>query len=124
MHDISKLYLDEFDGFVEADSNKTWAAYGTPEYIKQIKENKGIQLHWERNTHHPEYWQIEPTTGCHLADGHLHMPFLDILEMVIDWKSAAETYGTDFQESINYSIERFKFNEKQEWLIRLIAKDL
>lgn len=124
MHDISKLYADEFDGFVEADNNKTWAKYGTLEYLKQIKKNKGIQLHLERNTHHPEYWQKEPTTGCYLPDGHKEMPFLDILEMVIDWKSAAETYGTDFQESIEYSIDRFKFDEKQAWLIRMIAKDL
>lgn len=124
MHDLSKLFTDEFEGFVEADSQTVWAKYGTPEYIEQVKKNKGIQLHWQRNTHHPEYWQIESTTGCHLPDGHKDMPFLDILEMVIDWKSAAETYKTDFQESIEYSIKRFNFDEKQAWLIRLIAKDL
>jgi hypothetical protein len=52
------------------------------------------------------------------------MTFLDIIEMVIDWKSACETYGTDFPESVEKSIERFKPDEKREWLIRLIAVEI
>lgn len=114
MHDISKFYLDEFDGFVEADAKNTWSAYGTPEYVKQVNENVGIQLHWKRNTHHPEYHK----------NGVNDMSFLDILEMVIDWKSAAETYNTNFSESIEYSIKRFNFDEKQSWLVRIIADSL
>lgn len=124
MHDLSKFTEIEFDGFVEADEMSLYKEYGSSDYHKKLKENKGIKRHIENNTHHPEYWQIEPTTGVFLPDGHHHMPFLDMLEMVIDWKSASETYGNDFLKSIDYSLERFKFTPQQEWLIRLIAQSL
>ena len=52
------------------------------------------------------------------------MSFLDIVEMVIDWKSASETYGNDFMESIDYSIDRFNADDKQAWLIKMIAEEI
>lgn len=113
-HDRSKWLDDEFDGFAELDSVEAFKKFGTPEYKGLIENNAGIKLHYERNTHHPE----------HFTDGINGMSFLDIVEMVVDWKSACETYGNDFLKSLDYSIKRFGCDEKQEWLIRLIARDL
>lgn len=114
VHDVSKFQEDEFDGFVEADAMSLYKEYGSSDYHKKLKENKGIALHLSRNTHHPEFY----------PNGISDMTFLDIVEMVIDWKSASETYGNDFMGSIDYSIKRFGADEKQAWLIRQIAKDL
>lgn len=123
IHDVSKFQEDEFDGFVEADEMQLYKEYGSSDYHKKLKENKGIALHLKRNTHHPEYYEddAEGVTGLNGID---KMSFLDIVEMVIDWKSASETYGSDFMASIDYSFERFKCSEQQKWLIKMIAKDL
>jgi hypothetical protein len=49
---------------------------------------------------------------------------MDVLEMVIDWKSACETYNTSFAESLEISVKRFKPNANTEYMIRMIAADL
>ena len=123
LHDISKFQEDEFDGFAELDSKEVFKKYGTDEYGVIIKENKGINLHYSRNSHHPEHFitGAEGFTGFSEIE---HMSFLDILEMVIDWKSACETYGTSFEESLEFSIKRFRPSEKTEHMIRMIASDL
>ena len=123
VHDLSKLQEDEYAGFAELDSEEVFKLYGTDEYKKKIAENVGIKLHYQRNTHHPEHFEdgSQGFTGFNAVES---MTFLDILEMVIDWKSACETYGSDFNESIDYSIKRFNCTSQQEWIIKLIAKDL
>ena len=123
IHDVSKFQEDEFDGFVEADEMSLYKEYGSSDYHKKLKENKGIALHLSRNSHHPEFYE-DGATGFTGIRGINLMSFLDIVEMVIDWKSASETYGTDFIKSIDYSIERFGAEPKIEWLIREIAKEL
>ncbi len=123
IHDISKFQEDEFDGFVEADEMQLYKEYGSSDYHKKLKENKGIALHLKRNSHHPEFYE-DGSEGITHLNGIAKMSFLDIVEMVIDWKSASETYGNDFMASIEYSLERFKCTEEQKWLIKLIAKDL
>lgn len=126
MHDVSKFQQDEFDGFAELDSEEVFKLYGTPEYKARIAENKGIKLHWERNSHHPEYFGERGTDT--VLGGTLSsidfMSFVDVLEMVIDWKSACETYGTSFADSLEISVKRFKPNSNTEYMIRMIASDL
>ena len=126
LHDISKFKEDEYKGFLELDSEEVSKLYDTDqeEYKKRIANNVGIELHYSRNSHHPEHYNYEPTTGSYLGEWYKYMSFLAVIEMVIDWKSACETYGSDFGESVEKSIKRFEPDEKMEWLIRLIAKDL
>lgn len=125
LHDLSKYNQDEFGGFAELDSKEVFRLYETnpEEYRKKIAENEGIRLHYERNSHHPEHYKdgAEGITHIQAID---KMSFLDIVEMVIDWKSACETYGTDFDEAVEKSIKRFQPSQKLEWLIRLIANDV
>jgi hypothetical protein len=113
LHDISKLQDKEFDGFVELDVERENWELGSKEYENISKTNKAIALHHSRNAHHPEYHK-------ELED----MSLLDLVEMVIDWKSAAETYSNDSQKSLEYGLSKHKWSEKHEWLIRLIAKEL
>lgn len=124
MHDVSKFQQDEFDGFAELDSEEVFKLYGTDEYKRSIADNKGIKLHYDRNSHHPEHFAGHEQSVGGAFGGIDFMSFIDLVEMVIDWKSACETYGTDFAQSIEISIERFKPASYTEYMIRMIAADL
>lgn len=114
-HDLSKLNKDEFTGFVEVNQIARTHPYPSPEYTKSLKNNKTIELHFSRNSHHPEFY----------PNGIEDMSFCDILEMVIDWKAASETYGnTDMETVLLTQQERFDLKEKHIWLIRLILEEL
>jgi hypothetical protein len=126
MHDVSKYIQDEFDGFSELDSEEVFKLHGTDmeEYKKRLSENKGISLHYLRNSHHPEHFVDAEHSSAYAFGGIDFMKFTDLLEMVIDWKSACETYGTDFEESFEKSIKRFMPSSYTEYMIRMIASDL
>lgn len=114
-HDLSKLSKDEFAGFVEVNRIARLYPYGSPEYKNSLEGNKAIDLHFSRNSHHPEYHK----------DGINDMTLLDVIEMVIDWQSASETYDKiSFQEALPKHIERFNIDEKYLWLINLIHDEL
>lgn len=123
LHDLSKFLEDEFDGFQKADEAGLYTKFGTGEYKKLIAENEGIRLHYQRNTHHPEHYKDGSEGISHVFEVE-KMSFLDIVEMVIDWKSASETYGKNFMEGLDYSLERFRCDEKCRWLIKMIANEI
>jgi len=126
MHDVSKFTEDEYNGFQELDSEEVFKLFTTDqqEYQKRISENSGIRLHYLRNSHHPEHFIADEHGTAYAFGGIDFMSFTDILEMVIDWKSACETYGTDFNESLEKSIKRFMPSNETEHIIRMIASDL
>ncbi len=124
MHDVSKFQQDEFDGFSELDSAEVFKLYGTDEYKKRISENKGIKLHYQRNSHHPEHFEADEANYGFSFSSMDMMTFTDLLEMVIDWKSACETYGTNFEESLEISMRRFLPSSHTEYMVRMIASDL
>ena len=124
MHDVSKFQQDEFDGFAELDSEEVFKLYGTDEYQKRISENMGIRLHYLRNSHHPEHFYADEANFGFSFSSMDVMKFTDILEMVIDWKSACETYGTSFEESLEISMKRFLPSKYTEYMVRMIAADL
>jgi hypothetical protein len=114
VHDLSKLQLDEFSGFVEIQQIARQHKLDSPEYKASIN-HQAVQLHLARNPHHPEYHD----------DGIYDMSLLDLIEMVTDWKAAGETYGkTSLEESLPIQKERFKMTDEQYRLIQLIAEDL
>lgn len=124
MHDISKYMQDEFDGFAELDSAEVFKLYGTDEYKKKIAENTGIKLHYQRNSHHPEHFYADEANFGFAFSSMDVMTFTDLLEMVIDWKSACETYGTSFEDSLEISMKRFLPSLHTEYMVRMIASDL
>ena len=118
LHDQSKLRADEAAGLLEINRECQKHDYGTPEYREVLKRHTQpggcIQLHNERNSHHPEHWP-DPQ----------YMGFLDIIEMVCDWFSASQTYGTSqgFAHAMERQRKRFAttFTREQWWLIEQVA---
>ena len=114
-HDLSKLSKDEFAGFVEVNQIARLHPYGSPEYKASLAGNKTIDLHFSRNSHHPEYW----------PSGVDDMGLLDLIEMATDWKAASLTYGqTSLQDSLAIQQKRFNLDDKMMWLISLIIEEL
>lgn len=84
-HDISKLNNDEFYGMAMfADDTKSLK--DPKEKVSDEKEIY-VNLHRDRNRHHPEYWDD--------ADD---MKLIDILELCCDWCARSEQFGTDVIE--------------------------
>ena len=110
-HDLSKLQLDEFGGFVRISAAARIYPYGSPELKAVIGVEKCVELHQRRNPHHPE----------HHADV-TAMGFLDIIEMVVDWWAASKVYGkTPLEESLEDLQERYSFTDEQWWLVQQVV---
>lgn len=115
VHDSSKFSDDEFIGFVHINQIAREHEYGSPEYMKSIKETNTVALHYSRNPHHPE----------HHPNGIDDMSLFDIIEMVADWKAASETYGqTSLEDALATHTERFGLRDEHLYLIRLIINAL
>ena len=112
-HDLSKLSKDEFAGFVELNQARGKAEYGSPEYLALVQNNKTVDLHISRNSHHPGYH----------SDGIEGMSFLDLIEWVIDIK-AGEVYGTSAIEVFEKKRDKLGLDDKMMWLISLIIEEL
>jgi hypothetical protein len=114
-HDLSKLFLDEFEGFVRINRAAREYPYGSEGYRASMDAEKGeegcITRHYSRNPHHPEFHSSIEEMG-----------FIDIIEMVVDWKAASATYGKmTLRESIPHHRERFEFTPGQWWLIESVV---
>lgn len=113
LHDMSKLQLDELEGFVQINQVLRDYAFGSPEYKESLKANNAVGLHLSRNSHHPEY---------HAGDVEV-MGFIDFVEMVIDWKAASKTYNdTPWQDAIEKQRERFNLTDCQLAVIALMTE--
>lgn len=115
LHDLSKLQEDEIDGFIRINKAAREHPYGSEEYQRSADSEKQpggcIHAHFSRNSHHPEYHEHDQCMG-----------FLDIIEMVCDWKAAADGYGTmTLRESLPIHEKRFNFHEGQWWLIQQVV---
>lgn len=112
VHDASKLRTDEVEGFCRINKAARDHPYGSDEYNESMRREKPtIELHFSRNTHHPEYHDYDQAMG-----------FLDIIEMVCDWHSASVTYGNNtLRESLDIHEKRFHFTKEQWWLIMQVV---
>ena len=80
-HDNSKFEEPELTIFAENTHKLGVTTYGTEEYKKLLEEVKpAIQNHYSKNRHHPEHW----------PNGIEDMTFIDLIEMLADWKAATE----------------------------------
>lgn len=112
LHDMSKLGLDELEGFIEVNRIARQYPFGSTEYKDSLKDNKAIELHFSRNSHHPEYYK---------EGGVNAMNFMDFIEMVVDWVAANRTYGTtEWEDVIKVQKERFNLTNCQLALIGFI----
>lgn len=132
-HDTSKLMADEFGAFSRINSAARQFPYGSDEYRAGLAQEKPtINLHYSRNSHHPEYGKLAgeaaeaarglPDDATYWAAREAsRMTFLDIIEMVCDWRGAYLSYGSQGTWADNMVRQRERygtwFTEGQWWLI-------
>lgn len=93
IHDASKFKGIEWESIVPGQSSENVTD-------KKLKLKLAISNHNLTNSHHPEYWG-----GVH------RMPRVCVAEMVCDWKSRSEEFGTSLRDWIDeVATKRWKFN--------------
>lgn len=102
IHDMSKLELDELEGFCLLDIKRQHQKeeYGSKNYEEGIKNIDAVKLHQSRNSHHPEYW----------ANGVKDMSFSDLVEMLCDWEIARQNRDTQENIEKTWMIRQQRFN--------------
>ncbi len=116
-HDLSKMADDEFAGFSRMNAAARINKFGSPEYSEAMQRERGtIDLHFSRNSHHGEW----PT----YAEGRA-LTFLDIIEMVCDWRGAQQGYSDPrpWSESVklNLAAKGKYLSPEQLWLAQQVA---
>lgn len=98
-HDQSKLSSPEVELFTEFTPQLAGMKYGSPEYNEaKAKMGPALDHHYAHNSHHPEFWK----------DGINDMSLLDVLELLVDWKSSSERHHTgNLRKSIEINANRF-----------------
>ena len=149
-HDSSKLRSPEkelFDEFTPKLKNST---YGSDEYKEFLKSMKvALDHHYKMNSHHPEHYKIwrcdicsyqmneedampDRCPRCNLAESELThvsgiygMSLLDILEMLIDWKSATLRHEDgNILKSIEINQKRFGYSNELKTILLNTVKEL
>ncbi len=114
-HDRSKLDELEkpiFDQFVPRLHG---VKYGSPQYRETLREMApALAHHYEANCHHPEHFL------CGIND----MSLIDIIEMLCDWKAAANRGNGSLLESIEINVKRFNIGEQLANILFTTASQL
>jgi hypothetical protein len=96
VHDTSKFYGIEFENLSHSVSSNT------KEENAKLKLRIAVQHHCATNSHHPEFW-----------DGIKNMPRIAIGELVADWKSRSEEFGTNLRDWIDgEAAKRWEFTKE------------
>lgn len=101
-HDASKLIEPEKSVFDKVTPLLKSLTYGSEEYQASL-DSMGTALthHYESNRHHPEHYE----------QGINDMTLIDIMEMLCDWKAAAERHEDgDILESLHINSARFNID--------------
>ena len=103
-HDQTKLSTPEAEIFEEFTPKLRGVTYGSDEYKKYLKEmNVALEHHYANNPHHPE----------HYPNGVNDMNLLDLLEMLVDWKSSSMRHNDgNILKSIEINTKRFKMSKQ------------
>lgn len=120
-HDDSKMTLDEFAGFTRINAAAREHPFGSEEYREGLRREKPvIDLHYSRNSHHPEFHGTDAQPKG--------MGWLDIVEMVCDWRGAYLAYGSQgsWQDNMEKQKQRYagSLSAEQWWLVDQVARFL
>lgn len=98
-HDASKLEEPELKYFAEWTDRLATCSYGSETYKEFLRNLKpALDHHYSVNNHHPQ----------HFKNSIEDMNIVDLVEMLIDWKSASlRTQDGDLKKSIEYNVKRF-----------------
>jgi len=104
IHDYTKYYPDEAEGFIRTILKLRTTSYGTPEYQLLLDELKpNLIIHYKRWKHHPEHYGDKGIRG---------MSLLDLVEMWCDWESSVKKHADgNLHKSIRVNKDRFKFSD-------------
>lgn len=114
-HDNSKIeYLPEFNLYKDVVYKLNGLEHGTKEHTEAKKQlDQGFEIHCINNRHHPEHFNSEGICG---------MNIYDIIEMILDWCSAAVCRGFKFKlSSIYRRIESHSFSKE---LCDILSKNI
>lgn len=98
-HDLSKTLDPEVSTFDRFRPRLADVRYGSDEYRGFLTDMApALKHHYANNAHHPE----------HHSSGIDGMTFVDLIEMLADWKASTElTVDGDLRRSIAINAERF-----------------
>lgn len=114
LHDLSKFGSEEFPGFCEINAGRE-TEWGSDEHrAQQRREKTTIEAHYRANSHHPEHHAPQS------------MGFLDLIEMVCDWRAAYLAYGNGgmtWEENVRSQQERYgsQLGPERLWLVGQVA---
>lgn len=116
VHDLSKLIAPEKEIFDKFTPKLKGSTYGSDEYKDFLKSMKvALDHHYMKNSHHPE----------HYKDGIKGMSLLDIIEMLVDWKSATLRHEDgDILKSIEINQKRFGYSDELKNILLNTVKEL
>jgi hypothetical protein len=136
VHDASKLLDDEFSGFSRINKAARVNKFGSEEYKAGMRAEKPvIDLHFSRNSHHPEHATYGAPDGSSLQGSEVieydaalsarEQTFLDVIEMVCDWWGAGRGYGDPrpWTESaaLNFKSKGKYLTPEQRWLAEQVV---
>jgi hypothetical protein len=136
VHDASKMLDDEFAGFSRINAAARINKFGSPEYKEgMVREKPTIDLHFSRNSHHPERPELlagketEPDDYAYWSKkAAVDMTFLDVIEMVCDWHGARKGYDDprSWEDTVKLNFEsKGKYlAPEQRWLAEQVARFL
>lgn len=114
VHDISKIQNTEEFMSLASIVDEIDEMHNVKHKLSD-KQIKAIMLHWERNSHHPEYY-----------DNPNDMSELDLLEMACDCHARSKQYGTslleyiDIQQNIRFHFDREHFKKLRSYCVALV----
>ena len=113
-HDSVKLDTPEVEIFAEHTESLKDLEYGSPEYKQHLDAMKvALDHHYANCRHHPEHFQ----------NGINDMNLVDIVEMLCDWKAAAERqHNGNLLTSIEQNATRFKMTDQLKQILLNTAK--
>lgn len=113
-HDQSKFELEERERFDVYTPKLREITFGSEEYFQCLKEIKpALDHHYSKNRHHPEYFD----------NGILGMNLIDLIEMVVDWKSSTMRHNDgDVYNSIEINQKRFGYSDELKQIFINTAK--
>lgn len=108
-HDASKTQEPELSVFAEYGPKLSKLKYGSEEYNENLVHMKeALKNHYGSNRHHPE----------HFENGMDDMNLVDLLEMFCDWRAATDRTQSNFKDSLETSIKRFKIEPQLASILR------
>jgi flagellar basal body rod protein FlgC len=110
VHDKSKIFSDELEGFTKLSKDIKEIEFGSSEYVEQLsKLNDTLEHHYKENRHHPE----------HFKNGIVDMNLIDVLEMTVDWMASAErSKEGNVMRSLPFQKQRFVIDDQLYQIIR------